>query len=198
MRKLIILTTALFVLSAAAYAQDDASAPADYGVSVGFSPFGFSISLAHNISAQTSIFVSAGGFPTSSAPFAPSIDGLGDYDLESGSSWMGVFINHRPFEDSDWFRINTGIGIGNIENTITDAAGEVYTVNYKENPVGYLGVGVGQRPVEGFTFGLDIGLLFGAGPVISGPDSAKASAIADSPFFGKILPNFQLTAGYGF
>lgn len=199
MKKLILLTTSLCLITVLSFAQEDAKAPADYGISAGFSPFGFSVSFARNISAKTSIYVTAGGFPTSEAPFSPSIDGLGDYTLESGSSWMGFFLNHRPFEDSDWFRINTGLGIGNIENTITDdASGEVYTANYTENPVAYLGVGFGQRAVEGLTFGVDVGMLFGAGPVITGPDAAKVAAIGDSPFFGNILPNFQLTLGYGF
>lgn len=197
MKKIILLTTAMFFCASYIIAQDEATT-ADYGVSVGFSPFGLSVSLAHNISAQTSVYVTAGGFPTADAPFSPTIDGFGDYDLVSGSSWMGFFLNHRPFEDSDWFRINTGIGIGNIENTLTDASGAEYTANYKENPVAYLGVGFGQRPVEGFTFGLDVGLLFGAGPVIAGPDPAKVDAIGESPFFGNILPNFQLSVGYGF
>ena len=200
MRKYLLLLTCLALTVSLSYSQDNAKEAADYGISGGFSPFGLSLSMSYNKSAKTTFNVTLGGFPTSSAPFSPDIDGLGEYDLESGSSWMGIFMNHRPFEDSDWFRINTGIGIGNIENTITETedGGGVYTANYKENPVGYVGVGFGQRPVKGFIVGFDVGFLFGAGPVISGPDAAKAAAIGESPFFGNVLPNLQLNLGYGF
>ena len=127
------------------------------------------------------------------------IDGT-EYTQNGGSSWMGFFLNHRPFEDSQWFRINTGIGIGGIEGTLTNDAGDEYAVEYNENPVGYIGVGFGNGTAEGFTFGFDIGGLFGSGPeitVVEG-DGADLEDIQDNAFFGNILPNLQLTVGYNF
>ena len=199
MKKIVLLTTALFMVATITFAQDGAKEAADYGVSAGFSPFGFSVSLVYNKTAKTSVFVTAGGFPTSSSPFTPNIEGIGDdYDLESGSAWMGIFVNHRPFEDNDWFRVITGIGIGSITNTLTETSGDEYTINYLENPVGYVGLGVGQRAVKGFTLGFDLGFLFGAGPQILGPDAAKIEAIGGSALFGSVLPNLQVNLGYGF
>lgn len=192
-----ILTTlaAIGAVSTPALADDHA----DYGINVGFSPFGGSVGLIYNPSASTSFNVAFGGAPASDAPFKLDIDGT-EYTQNGGSSWMGFFVNHRPFEDSQWFRINTGIGIGGIEGTLTNDAGDEYAVEYNENPVGYIGVGFGNGTAEGLTFGFDIGGLFGSGPeitVVEG-DGADLEDIQDNAFFGNVLPNLQLTVGYNF
>ena len=140
-----ILTTlaAIGAVSTPALADDHA----DYGVNFGFSPFGGSVGLIYNHTASTSFNVAFGGAPASDAPFKLDIDGT-EYTQNGGSSWMGFFLNHRPFEDSQWFRINTGIGIGGIEGTLTNDAGDEYAVEYNENPVGYIGVGFETEPLK--------------------------------------------------
>ena len=192
-----ILTTlaAIGAVSTPALADDHA----DYGVNVGFSPFGGSVGLSYNHTASTSINVAFGGSPAIDAPFKLDIDGT-EYTQNGGSSWMGFFVNHRPFAESQWFRVQTGIGIGGIEGTLTNDAGDEYDVEYNENPVGYVGVGFGNGTAEGFTFGFDIGGLFGSGPVITvvEGDGADLEDIQDNAFFGNILPNAQLTVGYNF
>ena len=43
MKKIVLLTTALFMVATITFAQDGAKEAADYGVSAGFSPFGCSV-----------------------------------------------------------------------------------------------------------------------------------------------------------
>ena len=56
---------------------------------------------------------------------------------------------------------------------------------------------------EGFLIGFDIGILSTAGPEISGntgpnaDDPGVIAAIEDSALFGPLLPNGQLTIGWG-
>ena len=33
------------------------------------------------------------------------------YDIEVSNSWVGAFVNHRPVDGADWFRLVAGIGI---------------------------------------------------------------------------------------
>ena len=195
MFRILTCALALTAVSQPAFADDHA----DYGINLGFSPFGGSVGLIYNPSASTSVNVAFGGSPAVDAPFKLDIDGT-EYTQNGGSSWMGFFLNHRPFEDSQWFRINTGIGIGGIQGTLTNDAGDEYKVEYNENPVGYIGVGFGSGTAEGFTFGFDIGGLYGSGPEIEsvkGSDS-DLEAIQDNAFFGNVLPNLQLSVGYNF
>ena len=192
-----ILTTlaAIGAVSTPALADDHA----EYGINIGFSPFGGSLALIHNPTASTSFNVVVGGAPASDAPFKLDIDGT-EYTQNGGSSWMGLFLSHRPFEESQWFRVQTGIGIGGIEGTLTNDAGDEYDVEYNENPVGYVGVGFGNGTAEGLTYGFDIGGLFGSGPEITPAkgDDSDLEAIQDNAFFGNILPNAQITVGYNF
>ena len=173
---------------------------AQYGVQLGFSPFGGSLNFNYNTSPKTSYFAAIGGLPGAEL----ELDDVGgtDYTVQSASSWVGFFVQHRPFEAADWFRFVVGLGIGSIDNELEDADGNVFQANYNDNPVGYLGVGFGARPVKGFSVGLDIGWLQTSGPEVSQvagtPDADALESIEDHMFFGNVLPNAQVTVGWGF
>lgn len=205
MKKFTTSVLAAFFVLACSFAtaqEDDGKAFAEYGVGLGFSPFGPSLNLTHNLSAQTTINVGIGAF-SGDNPWDQEIAGS-TFSGTGETNWMGVFINHRPFSDYDWFRVNVGIGIGGIEGTLEDVtnANHTYSVRYGDNPVGYVGVGFGSRPVEGFTFGFDIGGLHTSGPVITATgtdvDMDVMDAIPDTPGYGRVLPNLQLSVNYGF
>ena len=201
MKKIIAALICLSMSNQNAFAQQGEKQFAEYGASIGVSPFGGSLNFQYNKNKKTSFFVSLGGLPESKSFITPSIDGLDEIELNGKSSWMGFFLNHRPFNKADWFRVNMGIAIGSIENTITEilpGGGGEYSVNYKTSPVGYFGLGVGQRTYKGITFGFDLGLLYGGGPEITGPDPDKIEAISNSNFFSNVLPNLQLSLGYNF
>ena len=174
---------------------------ADYGVNIGFSPFGGSIGLGYHHTKKTTLQVAFGGAPAFDAPFKLELDG-DKYTQNGGAAWMGFFVNHRPLEDAQWLRVNTGIGIGNIEGTVTnDTNGDEYAVEFSENPVGYLGLGFGAGTDKGVFYGFDIGALFTGGPeIVHAADHKKdvLEDLEDSVFFGSVLPNLQLTVGYNF
>ena len=91
---------------------------AEYGVGLGISPFGPSLNLTHNFSEQTSVVIGLGGFGVAGTGF--DLDFNGDtYTTEGETSWMGVFVNHGPFADASWFRVNSGIGSVKFEDTLT-------------------------------------------------------------------------------
>ena len=87
---------------------------------------------------------------------------------------------------------------------------DTYDVRYANNPVGYLGVGFGSKPVKGIQVGFDLGILTTAGPTEythmptqmeehEDPEIADISGdIPNNIFFGRMLPNSQLTVTYGF
>ena len=198
-----VIAAAFIAACSFASAQEDGGkAFAEYGVGLGFSPFGPSLNLTHNLSAQTTINVGIGAF-SGDNPWDQEIAGS-TFSGTGETNWMGVFINHRPFSDHDWFRVNVGIGIGGIEGTLEDVdnANHTYSVRYADNPVGYVGVGFGSRPVEGFTFGFDLGGLHTSGPVVTSTgtydDMEVMNAIPDTPGYGRVLPNLQLSVNYGF
>lgn len=182
--------------------EDDAKETATYGVSVGISPFGPSLGFSHNLSEKTTVQVSLGGF-SGDNPVDQEIGGA-TFAGTAETNWMGIFLNHRPFEDYDWIRFNVGIGIGGIEATLTDVndANHTYDVRYGDNPVGYVGIGFGSRPVEGVTVGFDIGGLHTSGAVITSTGSTTNATVMDeipNTFgYGRVLPNLQLSVGYGF
>ena len=200
MKKIIFALACVGLLNNSAIAQKGDKEFAKYGVSLAVSPFGGSLNFGYNKNEKTSINIALGGLPESKSFITPSIDGMGDIELRGESAWMGVFLNHRPFENINWFRVNVGLGIGAINNTITEAGSsdEIYNVDYNSSPVGYFGVGVGQRTYKGLTFGFDLGALYTSGPDISGPDAEKVKAIRDNSFFSSVLPNAQLSIGYNF
>ena len=190
-------------LSNFSFSQDEKATEsefADYAVGITGSPFGGAIGFTHNWNAKTSFQAALGGF-SGTAPINPTIDGV-KYDVDNSTSWMGMFINHRPFEDKDWFRLGTGIGVGTIKNTLSsDGSTDTYQANYEGNIVGYVGVGFGGRPKKGLVYSLDLGLLSTSGANVTplnGGTTETAAKIADDSFFGALLPNIQLGISWGF
>ena len=172
---------------------------AEYAVVLGASPFGGSLAFAYNSSWKTTWQFAIGG--VTGLELDLEIEG-NDYTVKGASSWVGCFVNHRPFEGANWFRLVAGIGIGTIENELTDSSDNEYHAHYKENPVGYLGVGFGARPEKGFLWGVDIGWLQTPGPhvhqVAGDPNPAAVEDIEGDLLFGNVLPNVQVTLGWGF
>jgi len=200
----ILAATVLFVAtSSTIHAQDDGAKEfASYSAGLGISPFGPSLNFSHNLSEKTTVNVGIGAF-SGDNPVAQEIGGA-TFDGTAATNWMGIFLNHRPFEDYDWLRFNVGIGIGGIEGTLTDQADEnhTYSILYDNNPVGYVGVGFGSRPVKGFTVGFDIGGLHTSGGDVTATGSAMDQAVMDeipnTLGYGRVLPNLQLSVNYGF
>lgn len=192
-----------FAFNSQIQAQEKATKEtASYGISLGISPFGPSLGLSHNLSEKTTVQVGIGAF-SGDNPVDQEIGGA-TFAGTGETSWMGIFVNHRPFEDYNWLRFNVGIGIGGIESTLTDVnnANHSYAIRYDDNPVGYVGIGFGSRPVEGITVGFDIGGLFTSGADITATgtetDTAVMDEIPNTFGYGRVLPNFQLSVGYGF
>lgn len=187
-------------LSNFSFSQDEKTTEsefADYAVGITGSPFGGAIGFTHNWNAKTSFQAALGGF-SGTAPINPTIDGV-KYDVDNSTSWMGMFINHRPFDDKDWFRLGTGIGVGTIKNTLSyDGSTDTYQANYVGNIVRYVGVGFGVRPKKGLVYSLDLGLLSTSGANVTGPNAETSAKIADDSFFGALLPNIQLGISWGF
>ena len=172
---------------------------AQYGISGALSPFGISLSMTYNKTNKTSFVVSIGGLPESNSLIKPKINNINEYEMSSESSWMGVFVNHRPFKEMEWIRVNFGMAIGSIENTLVEPpGGGEYKVLYNNPPSGYFGLGIGQQTKKGLVFGVDFGLIYGPGPVITGPDSDKIESISNSSVAGKVLPNIQFSIGFNF
>ena len=143
------LIAVTFFVSQPAFAEEAGDSNfAEYSISVGGSPFGGSLSFAYNESPKTSWLFAVGGLP--GLELEQEIEGT-KYTVNGSSSWVGCFLNHRPLANADWFRLVAGIGIGNIKNELEDDSGNHYRADYTENPVGYLGLGFGARPVKGFS-----------------------------------------------
>lgn len=202
-KKLITLLVSCFLFQSYAFADhhksEEGSDFARYSVSMAGSLFGPSGNFQYNASKKTS-YVFAMGIFSGAAPFDPEVNGI-SYTASGSTNWVGGFINHRPLDGAEWFRIIAGIGIGNIQNDLEDSAGNAYAVNYTENPVGYLGIGFGAEAKKGFIWGFDLGLLHTARPMIqkvAGTGDDETSQLADSWMFGGLLPNIQLSLGWGF
>ena len=116
----------------------------------------------------------------------------------------GHLLEPPSFEDYDWIRLNVGIGIGGIEGNLIDVAdaNHSYNIRYDNNPVGYVGIGFGARPVKGVNVGFDIGGLHTSGGDITATGTnVNADVLEEIPNtlgYGRVLPNLQLTVGYGF
>lgn len=197
-----LFTLTLFTLILNVNAQSETKEFANYSVGASISPFGGSLGFGYNLTPKTTFQAAIGGF-NGSAPISPKYDG-NDYDVESSSSWVGMFINHRPFEGSDWFRLGTGFGVGKIHNELTnsDSPSDIYHANYGGNIVAYVGVGVGGRPVKGFQIGFDLGVLSTGGPSVFADrdNSSVNNNVLDEieEDFGSLLPNVQLNISWGF
>jgi len=197
----VMISAAIFATNV--QAQDDGEKEfAAYGVGVGISPFGPYLGFSHNRSEKTKDQVGVEAF-AGDKPLDQEIGGV-TFSGTAETNWMGVFLNHRPFEAYDWFRFNVGFGIGGIEGTLQDVENEnhSYNIRYGDNPVGYVGVGFGSRPVKGVTVGFDIGGLHTSGGVItatgSHTDAVVIDEIPNTIGYGRVLPNLQLTVNYGF
>lgn len=172
---------------------------APYSVNVGFSPFGGSLGFGYNANSKTTYQFALGGF-SGEAPFKADVEGT-EYTMETETTWVGFFVQHRPVDNARWFRLVAGLGIGSIETELDDGDGNTYDVHYKENPVGYLGLGFGGEAKKGFIWGFDLGVLQTSGPMIAktgGMGADQSAEIGDNAFFGTVLPNLQVTLGWGF
>ena len=197
---ILVLITGLSNITTAQEEKTNDNEFADYAAGISLSPFGGSVGFTHNWNPKTSFQAALGGF-SGTAPISPEINGT-SYDIDNSTSWIGMFINHRPFADADWFRLGTGIGVGTIKNTLTVGGGtDQYQADYEGNIVGYVGVGFGGRPKKGLIYSLDMGLLSTSGAKVtplnvSGTD--ESTNIESNSFFGALLPNIQLGIAWGF
>jgi hypothetical protein len=198
--KFFLLSITVLTFSMSILAQSSEKEFAQYGVYLSVSPFGPGINYSYNFDSKTSISVGFGGTIGESdvSSFGPKVDELGDYEWETSSSWMGFFVAHRPFEKYNWFVVNTGFAIGGIENHIHAESGNEYQVDYNENPVGYFGFSARSGNVKGLQFGFEIGTLYTSGPdSFTVSDASESNAILEK-LTPNVLPNFQLSIGYGF
>ena len=102
---------------------------------------------------------------------------------------------------ADWFRVVAGVIVGNITLEIDDTQGNEYIAEHNRSPVFYTGVGVGNRPLKGFLIGFAIGMVTSTGTTVEPVENgtkAQLDALSDSWRFGNVMPNLQLTLGYGF
>ena len=129
-----------------------------------------------------------------------------EFDAEFGtnSSWQGVNLNYRPFDNFDAFRVVFGGGVGSLGGTLVDPEGARYLVR-GGGTFSYLGLGYGLKPVKGFQWGVDLGILrTGTFEVSWVPGAtgnqtwARGIAITEQANSGHWIPNLQLTIGWGF
>ena len=194
---LLVSSTAFADQSKEAGDQDDGFSR--YNINLAGSLFGPSANFGYNASRKTTYVFAMGAF-SGNAPIEPEVDGV-SYKMSGQTTWVGVFLNHRPVEKAQWFRIVAGLGIGHIENDIEDGDGNIYRLTYNENPAGYLGVGFGLEAKKGFLWGVDFGVLQTGGATvekIAGTGSNEREAIRDHWVTSSLLPNFQVSIGYGF
>ena len=130
-RSILCLVAALVFATQPVVAQEAADSNfADYSMFVGGSPFGGSLSFAVNQSTKTTYQFTLGGLP--GMEMTDQEIGEGTYDIKSNSSWVGGFISHRPIDGAEWFRVMAGLGIGRIQNELTDTDGNVFRADYTE------------------------------------------------------------------
>ncbi|MEC8379740.1 MAG: hypothetical protein VXZ96_05440 [Myxococcota bacterium] len=166
---------------------------ADYGITLGVSPFGGSFNFAKHQSHKTTYLVSIGGLPEFESN--PTFNDV-SYTANNTSTWAGFFVNHRPIKGAHWFRLNAGLAVGSIDGELeNDATGDVTTFSYNENPAVYTGIGFGGGAKKGFVIGGDIGLLTNSGAELDGKDENELSKLWQ---FGSRLPNVQVILGYNF
>lgn len=209
MKKILIYVVCMLISLPAILAQKTEKEFASYGAGIGISPFGFGLNLTHNFNSKTSLNLGIGGAPETDVPdgFIPDDNALGDVEMwRSTSSWMGMFLTHRPFDNANWFCVNFGLGIGSIENDLEihsdDGTHEEYSADYNENPVGYLGFAARTGNVKGIQFGFELGALYTSGgevmPVHGTSDNHERMEAIEDNLVPSLLPNIQLTISYGF
>ena len=216
-----ILAAALLFVAASSItqAQDDVAKDfAEYSAGLSISPFGPGLNLTYNIDTKNSISAGFGFLPEGDVPeaFLPDFSTAGGFAVTGTASWLGVFWRHRPFTNQN-IGFNLGLASGQIENNLTANdpmhVGEdeyaSYSVNYAENPVMYFGVNYGSKPVKGFQFGVDLGVLSTGGANIQYTGDPEEGAehpedrveeiedIRDNLAWS-MLPNIQLSVSYGF
>ena len=124
-----------------------------------------------------------------------------EYEVKSSMSWAGALWSHRPATKADWFRVVAGVVVGNITLELDDKQGNEYIAEYNESAALYAGVGVGNRPVKGVLVGFDIGMISTTGTTVEAVENGTKEhldALNDNWRFGNVMPNLQLTLGYGF
>ena len=113
------------------------------------------------------------------------------YNLYFLVTFLIYQLNHISYIENHIHVGHEVLPEGHLE---TDAE---YHANYSENPVGYFGFAARTPNQKGLQFGFDFGLLHTGGPTISGIDESKVAAIKDN-LAPNVLPNFQISVGYGF
>ena len=216
MKQFFVFAAASLIAVGSAFAQDGDSDFAQYGAGLAISPFGPSLNFTYNIDAKNSISAGIGASPEVDAPDAllPDFE-TRNFTAAGSSSWLGVFWRHRPLANQN-FGVNLGLAAGQIENTLTADTpfhpGEdphTYSVSYTENPVMYLGLSYGLKPVKGLQVGIDIGVLSTGGASVQYTGEAEemlehgeeiAAEIVDiqDNFAWSMLPNIQIGVAYGF
>ena len=189
--KILPMITAIFVLTACPkliFSQEDNSKDfANYSAGLSLSPFGV---VGLLITGMKNFFQAALGGFSGTAPVSPEMNG-NIYNIDNSTSWIGMFVNHRPFEKYDWIRLATGFGLELLNTLITDNDDE-YQANYEGNIVGYVGFGFGGRPKKGLILSADLGLLSTSGAKVTGPDPMIANEIADDAFLDQFFQIFNL------
>ena len=125
MRSIYVSIALLCFFTTQGIAEDTTSKPeAEYAFLFGGSAFGPSGSFVYHSSQKTSWAFSLGGNPDLDIKLDIEDD---SYEVISESSWVGAFVNHRPFEQASWIRLVAGLGVGRIDNTIKRKSHVNYT-----------------------------------------------------------------------
>ena len=202
MKKLHIILLFVGGFSLSAIAQDYAQN--SFGIYTSGPAQAFGLQWNHQITEKTT-FSAHYGQPVeqswdADAPYFPTDDnsGQGYTGTTFQGSWTGVVLNHRPFENFDAFRVYVGAGVvrlgGNLEG-LDD--GHRYFIN-GHGPFQSMGVGYGLKPVKGFQWGVDVGLLRVPG-FTTQTDGDNAAAVMDLTIVNHVLPffpNAQITVAW--
>lgn len=139
---------------------------------------------------------------TANDPYYPAnelTDAIQGYTGTTFKSVLGqFFLNYRPLENFDAFKVAGGMGIGRHGGTLEGIdAGHEYFLN-GHGPFAYMGVGYGLKPVKGFQWGVDVGWLRAPDFTVE-TDGLDASAAAARMELVKrnhelsFFPNAQIT-----
>lgn len=145
-------------------------------VSLKAGTLGVGAEINYPISSNMSVAV---GFNKFSKSQVENIDG-NDYDEDINLQTFSVLFNYHPFNGS--FRITAGAMLNNNELTLTADPNATYDINgtiYDSTEFGnleatvdfekiapYIGLGLGYGASSGFSFTLDVGILFQGEPSV--------------------------------